>query len=237
MDAPVAIGLVVDNSGSMREKRRDVILAGLAFAKESNPHDQFFVVNFNNRIVFGLRPGVLFTDRLNLLRQALYYGQPEGDTALYDAIAAALIHLERSRLDVRTLIVVSDGGDNASALGLKGLKRLVEASRATIYTVGLFEPYDADRNPKVLRQIAHMSGGQYVQPRTTSQIVPDLRKIATDVRKRYTVGYRPNQTSDKNTVRHVKVTARKNGKTLKVRTRTSYTIVPFGKLVARGENP
>ncbi|MGH9581631.1 MAG: VWA domain-containing protein [Bryobacteraceae bacterium] len=236
MDAPVSIGLVVDNSGSMREKRPDVVLAGLAFARQSNPHDEFFVVNFNDRIAFGLPRGVPFTDSLELLRKALYYGQPYGETALYDAIAAALAHLERSRLDVRTLIVVSDGGDNASEINLRELTKLVEASRATIYTVGLFDPYDADRNPKILRKLASISGGQYMQPETTREIVPVLRKISTDVRSRYTVGYRPDEVKDKRTVRTVKVTARKRGKKLIVRTRTTYTMIPFTELMTRDES-
>lgn len=227
MDAPVAIGLVVDNSGSMLEKRKDVIAAGLAFARESNRYDQFFVVNFNDRIFFGLPRGVPFTDNLNLLRKALYYGQPYGETALYDAVAAALAHLEHSRLDVRTLIVVSDGGDNASNLSLKQLIKLVEASRATIYTVGLFDPYDADRDPKVLRKLAQISGGEYMHPATIAQVVPDLRTIAADVRNRYTVGFHPDEVNDKKTERTVKVVATQNGKRLRVRTRTTYTVGPF----------
>lgn len=224
MDAPVAIGLVVDNSGSMLEKRHEVIAAGLAFAKESNRYDQFFVVNFNDRIFFGLPRGVPFTDNLNLLRKALYYGQPYGETALYDAIAAALAHLEHSRRDLRTLIVVSDGGDNASEVSVRQLIKQVEASRATIYTVGLFDPYDADQNPKVLKKLARISGGEYMQPDITAQIVPDLQKIAADVRNRYTVSFHPDEGHDQRVVRTLRVTATKNGHKFKVRTRTTYTI-------------
>ena len=88
--------------------------AGLAFAKESNPKDEFFVVNFNNYVVNGLGPHLPFTDNLQKLRAALYYGTPMGQTALYHAVAHALAHLERSRHEARTLIVVSDGGDNVS---------------------------------------------------------------------------------------------------------------------------
>ncbi len=114
VDTPVTVGLVVDNSGSMRLKRPQVVLAGLAFAKESNPKDEFFVVNFNSRVLRGLPDKIAFTDDLKMLRAALYYGMPTGQTALYDAIAYSLKHLELSRQDKRTLIVVSDGGDNVS---------------------------------------------------------------------------------------------------------------------------
>jgi Ca-activated chloride channel family protein len=235
MDAPVSIGLVVDNSGSMRLKRPDVVLAGLAFARQSNPHDEFFVVNFNDYITFGLPPGIRFTDSLELLHKALYYGQPRGETALYDAIAAALVHLEQSHLDIRTLIVVSDGGDNASALNFRELTNLIQASRATIYAVGLFDPFDADQNPRVLRKIAKISGGEYLQPKTQQEILPDFRKISTDVRSRYAIGYHPDEVHDKRTVRMVKVTAKKDGRKLIVRTRTSYTMAPFSQFMTREE--
>jgi Ca-activated chloride channel family protein len=230
-DAPVCIGLVVDNSGSMRLKRPEVVLAGLAFAKQSNPKDEFFVVNFNTEVQFGLPRDTPFTDNLGLLRQALYYGVPQGQTALYDAIAAALAHLERSRLDVRTLIVVSDGGDNASTIRLPELIDLVESSRATIYTIGLFDPFDADQNPKVLRKLARISGGEYMQPETREQIVPDFRKISENVRNRYTIGFHPDEVNDKHTVRSVKVTAEKRGRKLEVRTRTTYRITPLSEVL------
>ncbi len=131
----------------------EVILAGLAFAKESNPEDEFFVVNFNNRVTRGLPAKVAFTDDLQALRSALYYGQAEGQTALYDAIAYALQHLERSHREKRTLIVVSDGGDNVSRTNLSELMKLIEASRATIYTIGLYDPEDRDLNPASFAQL------------------------------------------------------------------------------------
>ena len=125
-DLPVTVGLVVDNSGSMLRKRPEVITAGLAFAKESNPRDEFFVINFNNSVVRGLPERTLFTDDLNALRAALYYGQPQGQTALYDAVAYALKHLELRHQERRALIVVSDGGDNVSRTPLGELLRLIE---------------------------------------------------------------------------------------------------------------
>ncbi|MBV9296920.1 MAG: VWA domain-containing protein, partial [Acidobacteriaceae bacterium] len=230
VDTPVTIGLVVDNSGSMRFKRQEVILAGLAFAKESNPKDEFFVVNFNNSVVRGLPPKTLFTDNLQALRAALYYGHAVGQTALYDAIAYSLKHLEYSRQDKRTLIVVSDGGDNVSTTTLPELLSLIESSRATIYTVGLFDPEDRDLNPGVLRRIASISGGQFFEPATLEGVVPVFHKIAQDIRNCYTVGYVPDEITDKRTVRTVKVVARENGRKLAVRTRTTYTTIPFSEL-------
>jgi Ca-activated chloride channel homolog len=234
VDSPVTVGLVVDESGSMRSKRAQVVLAGLAFAKESNRQDEFFVVNFNNRVVRGLPDGIAFTDDLQRLRTALYYGEPTGQTALYDAIAYALKHLELSRQDKRTLIVVSDGGDNVSRTSLADVMKLIEASRATIYTIGLFDPEDEDWNPNVLRKVARVSGGEFFQPSTLNDVLPVFHKISADIRNRYSVAYVPAEIGKKRVVRSVRVTAvATDGRKLVVRTRTAYTVTPFSELIAR----
>ena len=224
VDSPVTVGLVVDNSGSMRNKRPEVVTAGLAFAKSSNPKDEFFVVNFNNSVVRGLPPNVPFTDDLQILRAGLYYGEPVGQTALYDAIAYGLKHLDRGHRDKRTLIVVSDGGDNVSHLSFSQLMMLVVASRATIYTVGLFDQNDQELNPGVLHKLANVSGGEYFQPGSLNEMIPVFEKISKDIRNRYTVGYIPDEIGDGRAVRSVKVSAQEDGRKLSVRTRTSYSI-------------
>lgn len=239
VDTPVTVGLVVDDSGSMRPKRPEVVTAGLAFAKESNPKDEFFVVNFNNAVVSGLPPVTPFTDSLQKLRDALYFGQPVGQTALYDAVAYALKHLEHSHRDKRTLVVVSDGGDNVSRTTFAELLQLIEASRATIYTVGLYDRADPELNPGVLRKMSSISGGEYFQPATLKDIVPVFDKISKDIRNCYTVAYVPDEINDKRTLRSVKVVATENDRKLIVRTRTAYTTVPFADLAAkqtRGES-
>jgi Ca-activated chloride channel homolog len=225
VDTPVTVGLVMDDSGSMRNKRTEVVTAGLAFATSSNRQDEFFVVNFNNSVVRGLPPHVPFTDDLQILRAGLYYGEPVGQTALYDAVAYALKHLERGHRDKRTLIVVSDGGDNVSHLSLPQLMVAVVASRATIYTVGLFDQEDRELNPGVLRKLANVSGGEYFQPASLEQVIPVFEKISKDIRNRYTVGYIPDG-SDQRTVRSVKVSAQKGGRKLSVKTRTNYSVPP-----------
>jgi Ca-activated chloride channel homolog len=226
VDTPVTVGLVVDNSGSMRNKRPEVVTAGLAFAKSSNPQDEFFVVNFNNSVVRGLPPHVPFTDDLQILRAGLYYGEPVGQTALYDAIAYGLHHLDGGHRDKRTLIVVSDGGDNVSHLSFSQLMVWVVASRATIYTVGLFDQNDQELNPGILRKLANVSGGEYFQPAVLDQVIPTFEKISKDIRNRYTVGYIPDETGDRREVRSVKVRAQEKGRKLSVRTRTNYSIPP-----------
>jgi Ca-activated chloride channel homolog len=113
-DIPATVGLVIDNSGSMRRKRSEVIDAAMAFAESSNPQDEIFIVNFNERVFMGLPPGMAFTNDLNQLRTSLENTRTEGKTALYDAVAAGLKHLEMGTQQRKALIVISDGGDNAS---------------------------------------------------------------------------------------------------------------------------
>lgn len=238
VDTPVTVGLIVDDSGSMRAKRPSVIMAGLAFAKESNREDQFFVVNFNNHVVPGLPPGVAFSDDLQQLRSALYMGRPEGQTALYDAIVFGLKHLTKATNPKRTLIVVSDGGDNVSTATQSEMFELMQASQVTVYTVGLFGEDDPDRNPGVLRKISRLTGGEYFNPPLLSDVIPVFHKIAKDIRNRYTILYAPDPKLDpaKYPQRSIKVTASAPGyKKLIVRTRTSYSFEPLSRLLAETE--
>jgi Ca-activated chloride channel family protein len=157
-----------------------------------------------------------------------------GQTALYDAMAHALAHLEQSNHQDRTLIVVSDGGDNVSKTTLPDVLSLIQASRATVYTIGLYDEYDKDQNPRVLKRFSKISGGEFFQPTSMNDIIPIFQKIGRDIRSRYTIGYVPPAlvNSSKQIVRTVRVTAvNPNGKKLIVRTRTSYTNMPFREVL------
>ena len=221
-DIPVTVGLVVDESGSMRHKQPEVITAAMAFIGASNPQDEMFVINFNERARRGLPDIQLFSDNLNQLRDALWRGVPEGRTALYDAIDMALHHVEFGRRDKKSLIVITDGGDNVSTHTLDHVLHEVLDSVATVYTIGIYDDDDPDKNPAVLKRIAHISGGGAYFPKKLDEIVPICRDIAKDIRTRYTIGYVPEAGGAK-PERHVQVSARsEGGQKLVVRTRTSY---------------
>jgi Ca-activated chloride channel family protein len=221
-DIPVTVGLVVDQSGSMRPKRPDVITAALSFIRASNPQDEVFVVNFNERPRRGLPDILPFSDSVDTLRAALWQGVPEGRTSLYDAIEMSLRQLEMGRRDKKTLIVISDGGDNVSKHTFDDVMRDVLQSVATIYTIGVFSEDDPDRNPRVLERLAHVSGGAVYFPRALADIEPACQQIAKDIRTRYTIGYIPPADNGK-PERHVKVVASAADRAkLIVRTRTSY---------------
>lgn len=226
-DVPVSIGIVIDESGSMKPKRPEVITAALTFVQSSNPDDEVFVINFNDKVYHGLPDTVLFTDRIPLLREALWATPPEGRTALYDAIFASLHQLDMGRRDKKTLVVISDGGDNISTHTKKDVQYKVNDSLATIYTVGIFDENDPDRNPGVLKWLANVSGGVAYFPDTLTDIVPVCRKIAKDIRTRYTIGYIPPD-GPPGKLRHIKVTASSpEHPKLIVRTRTQYTYSPY----------
>jgi Ca-activated chloride channel family protein len=224
-DIPVTVGIAVDESGSMRPKRAEVVTAALAFNQASNPMDEMFIVNFNERARRGLPDNVLFSDNVQQLRLALYQGQPEGRTALYDALEMSLQHLEFGRRDKKALVVISDGGDNHSTHTLEDVTHDVLRSVATIYTVGLYDEDDPEKNEGVLKKLAQVSGGVFYHPQTLEDVVPICRQIAQDIRTRYTIGYVPS--AEGKAERHIKVVASSpEHAKLVVRTRTSYVLAP-----------
>jgi VWFA-related protein len=226
-DVPVAVGLIVDNSGSMRRKKPDVTAAAMAFVQSSNPHDEMFVVNFNERTSFGLPDTEPFSASPPELELALGAVPANGRTALYDAIELGLAHLEKATLDKKVLIVISDGGDNASDHTLAQVMESAERSDAMIYTVGLFDEYDRDRNPGVLKRIARATGGEAFLPNELSAVVPICQRIAADIRSQYTIGYVPSNQKFDDTYRTINVAATgKHGEKLVVRTRTGYYSSP-----------
>jgi VWFA-related protein len=181
-DVPVTVGLVIDNSGSMRSKRSDVINAALAFARSSNPEDQVFVVNFNEHVSMGLPGNVPFTGNQEQLERALSRNKANGLTALYDAVAVALEQLKKGKWDKKVLILISDGGDNASRHKLAEIVTMVNQSSAIIYTMGIFDANDDDRNPRMLKQLSRISGGESFFPESLQKILPICQQIAHDIR-------------------------------------------------------
>ena len=225
-DIPVTVGILVDESGSMRPKRSEVIAAAVEFIKASNPQDEVFVINFNEKARHGLPDTVLFSDNIDQLRAALWQGVPEGRTALYDAIEMALHQTDMGRRDKKTLLVISDGGDNISVHKLPDVMHDVLESLVTIYTIGIFDESDPEANPGVLKQLAQVSGGGWYFPKTLEEVVPICRQIAKDVRTRYTIGYVPELNNGK-PERQIKVVASlPEGQKLNARTRTRYLFTP-----------
>lgn len=222
-DIPVTVGLVVDQSGSMRPKLAEVTAAARTFVQSSNPEDQMFVVNFNENVTLGLPDAIQFTNSSAELERAIGGALATGKTALYDAIAKALGLLQAGSRDKKVLIVISDGDDTASAHSRAQAMKMAEQSSAIIYTVGLFDHDDPDANPGVLNRLAQATGGEAFFPEQLSAVVAICERIARDIRNQYTIGYVPTNATRDGAYRAIQVLARAtdHGK-LVVRTRTGY---------------
>jgi VWFA-related protein len=223
-DIPVAAGLVVDHSGSMAAKQLEVIAGAQAFVQASNPEDREFVINFNNEPSFGLPPNMEFTSRVDDLVAALSTPYASGKTALYDAVSAGLKRLQAGPLDKKVLLLISDGGDNASTRTLAQVLREAQAANVVIYAIGLLDEHSADQNPEVLKKFAKDTGGQAYFPNSLPDLLRVCQNIAADIRHQYTIGYNPPDASRVG-YRKVRVGVTVPGRgRLTVRTRTSYFI-------------
>jgi VWFA-related protein len=151
----------------------------------------FLVLKFNENVTFGLPDNTPFTDQTAQLEGALSRIAADGETAFYDAMAAALEHLKKGNRDKKVRIVVSDGGDNASKHNLAQIMAMAGQSDAIIYTIGLFDEDDPDRNSHVLKQLAKDTGGEAFLPESLRDVVPLCERIARDIRNQYTVAYLP----------------------------------------------
>ncbi|HEY4088733.1 MAG TPA: VWA domain-containing protein [Bryobacteraceae bacterium] len=220
-DIPVTAGIVVDHSGSMNAKMADVVAAAKEFAKSSNPQDQMFVVNFNERASLGLHSNIAFTHLSTLLSEAIEDAPVTGQTALYDALDLAIGRLPEGQPEKKVLVVFSDGGDNASKTTMADVLQKAARSNAIVYTLGIFAKEDPDQNTRVLKRLAKESGGEAFFPGQYADAAKICGGIATDIRHQYTLGYISTNTKTGGQ-RNVKVVAHATGKDLKVRTRAGY---------------
>ncbi len=220
-DIPVAIGIIIDNSGSMRDKRAAVNQAALNLVRSSNPRDEVFVVNFNDEYYLDQD----FTSDINRLRDGLEHIESRGGTALYDAVVASADHLAKgARLEKKVLLVVTDGEDNASRESLEQcVRRLQDLNGPTVYTIGILgDDREAHRAKRALTALAVQTGGVAFFPKDLGEVDSISRQVAHDIRNQYTIGYKP---SDPNRpgYRSVRVEAHAPGyKHLSVRTRSGY---------------
>jgi VWFA-related protein len=226
-DAPATIGLLVDASGSMMENRDRVIAGITEFAKASHPDDEFLPLVFNEHISAVLPSDQHFTSDPDTLREGLTHSlSARGRTAFHDALAQAIDGVSRGRHERKVLVVLSDGGDNASTRTFNDAFEKVLASNVVIYSIAIVDPLALDKNPKALRRLADGTGGLAFQPRRMSVVPKVFDAIAHDIRSRYTLAYEPTDEGTDGQLRRVRVNVASPGKSnLKVRTRTGYITV------------
>jgi VWFA-related protein len=222
-DIPVTVGLVVDHSGSMKPKLDDVVTAVRTFVRFSRPDDQMFAVNFNEKVSLVVPDTTRIGESLGELARAIADTPASGRTALYDAALQAFRQLGGGGPEKKVLIVISDGGDNASAHTLAEVLKTAEQSSALVYTIGIFDEDDADRNPDVLSRLARATGGDAFFPGKTSDVVAICESIARDIRNQYTIGYVSSKAGRPGAYRSIRMTAAAPGHgKLLVRTRAGY---------------
>jgi Ca-activated chloride channel homolog len=218
-DIPLSLGLVIDNSGSMRNKRERVNSSALAFVRESNPEDESFIVNFDDSAYLEQD----FTSSIGDLIDALENIDARGETALYDALYLAAEKVTKDgKKDKKTILLITDGEDNASKYGINKVIEVLRQSKVTVYAVGLLEEDDqrgglfkkppSKKAKEDLIKFAEITGGQAYFPKSLEEVEELVKHIAHDIRNHYTITYTPTNTKLDGSWREitVKITPPKN---------------------------
>jgi len=228
-DVPVAMGLIVDNSGSMRPKRAQVEAAALALAKDSNREDEVFVVNFNDEAFMDLPGHKDFTNDIKDMEEALTRIDSHGGTAMRDAIRMSIDWLkQKADKDKKVLVVVTDGNDNSSVVSLEDLVKAAQQSGVLLYSVGLLdeeERREAARAKRALEALATATGGESFFPKELSEVDRIAHQVARDIRSQYTIQYTPSNKAMDGGYRQIKVAVNAAGHPT-VRTRSGYYATP-----------
>jgi VWFA-related protein len=224
-DVPASIAFLIDNSNSMRPNRERVIAASVAFAANSHPRDEISVLTFNEAVSPAFGPALIENIPEGSLRSAMDRTiTARGMTALYDGVLAGLKRVAKGAHTRQVLILVSDGGDNASSVKLDEVMKQVREADATIYAVTLIDTLLREGNPGLMRRLARETGGEAFEPRNVEDIPDVFERIARDIRSAYTLAYAPTHRGEgEERRRPVRVYVRSNdGRPLSVRTREGY---------------
>lgn len=220
-DVPVALGVIVDNSGSMRDKRSKVEAASVAMVKASNRLDRVFVVNFNDEAY----RDVDFTNDIKKMEEGIARIDSRGGTAFFDALSASIDYVRQyGRLEKKVLVLITDGADNASTSTLEKLLPKVHDSGVVVHAMGLLsqeEPREAKRAQRALKMITDASGGLCFFPKELAEVESLALQVAHDIRNQYVIQYSPTNSNLDGTFRSIKVVANGPNKP-SVRTRSGY---------------
>jgi len=224
-DVPVSLGIIIDNSGSMREKRQKVETASMDLVKASNPQDEVFIVNFNDEAYLDVE----FTNDIKKMEEGVARIDSRGGTAMRDAIIKSIDYLkEKGKRQKKVLLVVTDGNDNASRIGLEKLVSQAQQSEVLIYAIGLLneeERHEAKIAKRALDSLARESGGLAFYPKSLAEVDELTLQVAHELRNQYTIAYSPTVQAMDGSFRQIKVTVNGPGRPL-VRTRTGYYATP-----------
>ncbi len=233
-DIPISLGIIIDNSGSMRDKRAKVEAASLALVRASNPHDEVFIVNFNDDFFLD----VPMTNELSRMEEGISRIDSKGGTAMRDALSVSLDYLkEEGKKDKKVLLVITDGNDNTSMMTLEKLVQKLHEDEVLLYAIGILSDEssrDRKRAQRALGALTRASGGVAYFPEDLAEVQEIALKVAKDIRNQYTIAYTPKNLDFEGEFRQVEV--RTNNRSLEVRTRTGYYAKPEQKTDAPAES-
>jgi Ca-activated chloride channel homolog len=220
-DVEISLGMIIDNSGSMRDKRKQVATAALDLVKDSNPHDEVFIVNFNDEAFLDAD----FTSDTSKMEQALTKIDSRGGTAMRDAIRMSIDHLKQgAKKDKKVLLVVTDGNDNASIINLENLVKEAQNSGVLLYAIGLLteeERGEAKKAKRALDMLTEATGGEAFYPKTLDDVDRIAHQVARDLRNQYSIAYSPTNQKLDGSYRQIKVVVSGPNKPV-ARTRSGY---------------
>jgi VWFA-related protein len=224
-DVPVSMGILIDDSGSMRDKRAKVAAAAMGLVKASNPNDEVFVVNFNDEAYLD----VPFTADQTKMEEGLSRIDSRGGTAMRDAIGMSLDYMKsKGKKDKKVLFIVTDGNDTASNETLERTVQRVRQSEVLVYSIALLneeEPREAKKAQRALKALAEASGGSVYYPKELAEVEPLALRVAQEIRNQYIIAYTPVIQDLDGSFRQIKVTVNGPGRP-QVRTRNGYYATP-----------
>jgi len=224
-DVPISLGIIVDNSGSMREKRQKVETASLDLVRASNPQDEVFIVNFNDDPFLD----VPITSDIKKMEEGIARIDSRGGTAMREAIDGAIAYVKKEgHRQKKVLLVITDGNDNASTISLEKLVSRAQQSEVLVYAIGLLneeEHREARLAKRALDAISHDSGGLAFYPKGPADVDAIALQVAHEIRNQYTIAYSPTVQAMDGSFRQIKVTVNGPGHP-QVRTRTGYYATP-----------
>lgn len=224
-DVPVSLGIIIDNSGSMKEKRQKVEVASLDMVKASNPQDEVFIVNFNDEAWLD----VPMTSDIKAMQDGVARIDSRGGTAMRDAISMSIDYLKKEgKRQKKVLLVITDGNDNASTINLERLVNRAQQNEVLLFSIGLLneeERHEAKIAKRALDTLARESGGLAFYPKGVADVDQIALQVAHEIRNQYTIAYSPTVPEMDGSFRQIKVTVNGPGHPL-VRTRTGYYATP-----------
>ena len=228
-DVPVSMGLIIDNSGSMRDKRKKVEAAAADLVLASNKEDEVFVVNFNDAAWLDLPHEKDFTSDIEEMKEALARIDSRGGTAMRDALKVSIEHLkEKAHKDKKVLVVVTDGVDNSSIITLEALVREAQQTGVIIYAIGLLaeeDRRDAKKAQHEIQTLVETTGGEAFYPKELAEVDRYAQQVARDIRSQYTIQYSPTDTAMDGKFHAIKIAVKAPGNPT-VRTRNGYYATP-----------